>query len=224
MGRRPGTKVSESTRRRMSLAVGRTWRNPASRRRRLVAMRLAGKDPESSKRRSVAQRLFAKEHPERKQAGGRPFGTPQSEEAKERIGLGSKLAWEDKEKALARVKKVSVTNRRLYREGKLRIPGPNAWHRRVYRHIVMRSSWEAAFARWCDENTVAWVYEPLSFSIPSGSYTPDFYLLDYDFWIEIKGAMLSNPMRRFFEFKEKYPENRIALLDGDLLRELEILR
>lgn len=193
------------------------------RRNRILALRRAGKTISSKRNRSKAQKKFAQEHPERKQNGGRPFGTPQSAEAKKKIGIGSRKAWKNKESALRRTRKLSVTNKRLYLEGKIKLPGPNAWHRGKYKGIVMCSSWEVAFAKWCDKNKVKWQYEPKRFSIPSGAYTPDFYLPRYDFWIEIKGAMMLDPMRRFNEFRKTYPEKGIALLDRDLLKEIGVL-
>lgn len=223
-GRKMGTKVSAETRRRMSLAVKETWKKSNTRRDRLASIRKAARKPDVIRRKVEGIRRYWENHPERKRRGGRRIGICQSEETRRKIGIGSKKAWQNKERAAERIRKVSVTNKRLYLAGKIRLPGPNAWHKQKYKGIVMCSSWEVAFAKWCDGNKIKWRYEPKRFSIPSGSYTPDFYLPVYDFWIEIKGAMMSDPMRRFFEFKESYPENGIALLDRDLLREVGILR
>jgi len=213
--------VSVSARRKIATSVRNMWKNARLRRRRIQALKEASANPEVRTRRSIAQKLFAKEHPERKQNGGRPVGTLQSLETRKRIGIGSKWAWRNKESAANRAKKVSATNKRLYLEGKISLPGPNTWHRQVYKGIVMRSSWEVAFAKWCDSNKVKWFYEPKRFPIPRGSYTPDFYLPTYDLWIEVKGAMMSDPLKRFLEFRKLHPN--IWLLDRDALREVGVL-
>jgi hypothetical protein len=60
-------------------------------------------------------------------------------------------------------------------------------HRTVYNNIVMRSSWEAEFAKQCDILNIPWVYEPRTFKMFTNQkkYTPDFLLYD-NIWVEIK--------------------------------------
>lgn len=112
--------------------------------------------------------------------------------------------------------------RRSYREGGHKGSGPNGWHRRVYKRIVLSSSYELVFAKWLDRNKVEWLYQPRRFNlILNGTYRPDFYLPRYNFWIEIKGAMMSKPMAKFLEFRELYSERcPIALVDKEILAEV----
>ena len=54
-------------------------------------------------------------------------------------------------------------------------------------HCV-RSGWEANIARLLKFLGIEYVYEPKVFSIPKiGNYLPDFYLPQYDLYLEVKG-------------------------------------
>lgn len=46
---------------------------------------------------------------------------------------------------------------------------------------------EGVFADQLDQAGIAWVYEPRRFRTSLGTYLPDFYLPEFDIWIEIKG-------------------------------------
>src|SRR6266704_4405246 len=195
---------------------------------------------------------------------GRPFGTPQSKEARKKIGIGSKRAWKEQKKrglvnrgagqaikdfydspegqkvkrsiakkvkiswkdskaAERRCRRMSIAKkdvkqtpeaiaarvpgiRRSYLVGR-KPAGPNGWHKRVYKDVVYSSSYELAFVKWCLRNKIKFLYQPIRFVLEiNGTYRPDFYLPDCNFWLEIKGAMLSKPMAKYFEFKRIYTE------------------
>jgi hypothetical protein len=55
-----------------------------------------------------------------------------------------------------------------------------------YKGVVFRSTWEAKFAFQLDDLKIAWQYEPRVFSYENRHYTPDFYLPQFDLYIEIK--------------------------------------
>lgn len=46
---------------------------------------------------------------------------------------------------------------------------------------------EGGFARDLDEAGVRWVYQPRRFSLSWCTYKPDFYLPEFDVWVEVKG-------------------------------------
>lgn len=60
------------------------------------------------------------------------------------------------------------------------------WKKYFYRDEIMRSTWEVDFARFLDAANVRWIYEPL-IELSVRSYYPDFYLPDFDLYVEIKG-------------------------------------
>ena len=50
-----------------------------------------------------------------------------------------------------------------------------------------RSTWEANYARYLNSIGVAWKFESITLDTPHGSYNPDFYLPQFNTYIEIKG-------------------------------------
>lgn len=46
---------------------------------------------------------------------------------------------------------------------------------------------EGGFARDLDSQGISWFYEPKRFKLSWCSYTPDFYLPEFDIWVEVKG-------------------------------------
>jgi hypothetical protein len=74
-----------------------------------------------------------------------------------------------------------------------------------------RSAWEANMARYYNFVGIRWEYEPRTFvfePIRRGcvSYTPDFYLLNEDRWVEIKGWMDDKSKTKLKRFAKYYPE------------------
>lgn len=58
-----------------------------------------------------------------------------------------------------------------------------------YKGYVFRSKLEATWAVFLDALGEPWEYEPEGFELPGlGRYLPDFYLLDLELWLEVKGA------------------------------------
>ena len=55
--------------------------------------------------------------------------------------------------------------------------------------VRCRSGYEVIYANWLMKNDIDFEYEPRCFKIGNGKrYTPDFYLVKTDEWIEIKGS------------------------------------
>ena len=89
---------------------------------------------------------------------------------------------------------------------------------------------EAEIARLLDFYRVRWEYEPRSFVLewsedgrPVKSFTPDFYLPDYDLYLEIttvRPTLTNKKNRKVRQLKEVYPDINIKLLG---LRDVEAL-
>ncbi len=89
---------------------------------------------------------------------------------------------------------------------------------------------EAEIARLLDFYGVRWEYEPKTFPLdyaPDGrvtaSFTPDFYLPDYDLYLEIttiKPSLANKKNRKIRRLKEVFPDVQIKLLG---LRDVEAL-
>lgn len=77
--------------------------------------------------------------------------------------------------------------------------------------IWMRSGWEVKFADWLDRNGIEWQYEPKHFPVGKGpwsgmNYTPDFYLPNWDLYIELKGWLRKADEKRLQVFISRYPK------------------
>lgn len=89
---------------------------------------------------------------------------------------------------------------------------------------------EAEIARLLDFYGVHWEYEPRSFPLewdaenrPKQMFTPDFYLPDYDLYLEIttiKPALANRKNRKIRRLRELYPDVLIKLL---ALKDVEAL-
>ena len=59
-----------------------------------------------------------------------------------------------------------------------------------YKGFLLDGNWELTFAKWCDENGIKWERNKKGFEYQwNGNrlYYPDFYLSEFDIYIEIKG-------------------------------------
>lgn len=59
-----------------------------------------------------------------------------------------------------------------------------------HNNVLLDSEWEKIFAKWLDENDIKWERPTIGFKYKwegERLYYPDFYLPDYDLYIEVKG-------------------------------------
>jgi len=96
------------------------------------------------------------------------------------------------------------------------------WYKGPNGRIQMRSGYELAFALWCDRNKIKWQYEPDRFPVTvghvHGTYTPDFYLTDSNCYIEVKGQLTKQDMKKYAAFNKQHPEVKWVLMMGEGLR------
>ena len=82
-------------------------------------------------------------------------------------------------------------------------------------HYV-RSSWEANYCRYLLFKNRLYFYEPKTFELPNGkTYTPDFYLVDRNIFVEIKGWMTKKSKNKIALFREIYPKLKLKIIDED---------
>jgi hypothetical protein len=91
-----------------------------------------------------------------------------------------------------------------------------------YKGIKMRSSYERKYAEYLDKNSIKWYYEPKFFDIGGSNYVPDFYLPEFDEYVEIKGFWRDDALYKFEKFKSTYPDLKIKLLTSSELTALGI--
>lgn len=82
-----------------------------------------------------------------------------------------------------------------------------------------RSSWEVNFARTLRYLNINYEYESRTFNLNKGdSYTPDFYLKDFDLYIEVKGYMTNKFKEKFIRFKKEYSKVNILVIDETIFK------
>jgi len=84
-----------------------------------------------------------------------------------------------------------------------------------YKGIWMRSTWEAKYAKYLDNQNIKWLYEPKTFDLGKITYTPDFYLPQTDEYIEIKGYLRKNSKNKIRLFNKEFKNLKV-------LNELEL--
>lgn len=91
-----------------------------------------------------------------------------------------------------------------------------------YKGINFLGSWEANFAKYLDDHNIKWErpnkYFDYVFENENHKYLPDFYLPDYNIYIEIKGY----PTNKDFAKWEQFNEN-LDIYFGDDLYKLGII-
>ena len=76
------------------------------------------------------------------------------------------------------------------------------------------------FAHTLDQREISWMYKPRTFAVDwdaegnfVGSFTPDFYLPDYDQYVELaSGGQLTEKTRNVRLLRQNYPNVRIRLI------------
>ena len=96
--------------------------------------------------------------------------------------------------------------------------------------VIFAHPSEQEIARLLDFYGVRWEYEPRMFALeedergrPTKCFTPDFYLPDYDLYLEvttIKPSLANRKNRKVRLLRERYPDIQIKLLN---LRDVEAL-
>lgn len=91
-----------------------------------------------------------------------------------------------------------------------------------YNGVKYRSNWEVNTAIYFDTNGIKFEYETKIFDLGDTTYTPDFYLTDYNKCIEVKGYWYEDAKEKFNDFKIKYPNTIIEIWDSNKLKSLNI--
>lgn len=84
----------------------------------------------------------------------------------------------------------------------------------------MKSSWEVKLAQLLDEKYIPYLYEPEGFAYldPEGierHYWPDFYLSDFDVYVEVKGFMDELSKWKIQRFQENYSDKVLIVVSSE---------
>jgi len=94
----------------------------------------------------------------------------------------------------------------------------------IYNNRYFKSTWEANFAKWCDGSGVKWRYEPKAFNLGESTYRPDFYLPEFDCWIEIKGYWRKDAKEKVNKFISLNPNINFKLFEKQDLLEYGVIK
>lgn len=75
---------------------------------------------------------------------------------------------------------------------------------------------EGVLARELDESGIEWVYEPKRFKLSSCTYLPDFYLPEFDIWVEVKGWMSEVSQRKIDLFRCETGKTLVVVMQTEL--------
>lgn len=129
--------------------------------------------------------------------------------------VGSKNYWFGKKLPVEMKKKISEAHVKYMENG-------GAYHCKWYkisngeREISVQGTWEKKFAEYLNRNKIKWD----RFSMPYDNhrrYTPDFYLPEYDVYIEVKGFMKERDINKMKKFLIDNPHCDIRLFDSKKL-------
>ena len=93
----------------------------------------------------------------------------------------------------------------------------------IYKGINMRSSWEVKFAQFLDLSGIKYQYEPKAFDLGNTTYRPDFYIPQWDLYIEIKGYWRIDAKIKFKLFKKQYSKINIKIFNKEKLQIIGVL-
>ena len=74
----------------------------------------------------------------------------------------------------------------------------------IYSGVKLKGNWEVIVAKWLDENEIKWEHETKSFNYEWNGmrkYYPDFYLPDFDLFIEVKGYQTERDLQKWVSVK-----------------------
>ena len=164
-------------------------------------------------------------------------GTNQYSKAKE-LGADVKMSESTKQKISAQKKKNDLLrcddekreiNQKISETISAKVSSGD-WHTSIanrmrysYDGEILHGKWEVAFAEWCDANNIPWKRCKRSFKyIFDGKerrYTPDFYLIDSEEFIEIKGYQKEKDVAKWSQFPK---DLKLKVYFGDDLKALGV--
>ena len=90
--------------------------------------------------------------------------------------------------------------------------GKNGVRNDISPNINFYSTWEANIARVYNLVGLQWQYSPTIFDLGEHTYRPDFYLPNFDTYVEIKNYLGGYSLMRDTLFRQKYPDIKLELI------------
>lgn len=113
-----------------------------------------------------------------------------------------------KKHSLETRERMSKTTKQQYLDGSVRAYMYPKAH--FYNGLRMRSESEILCAKLLDGSNIEWLYEPKRFDLGWCTYLPDFYLPEFDIWIEVKGYMSDRSLAQINDFRAIYRKTLVV--------------
>lgn len=123
---------------------------------------------------------------------------------------GNSEVFDTREEALERV--LSMKTKKVTKKN---VEGRKFWSEKL--QMAFRSNWEIELAEMLTELGIAFEFEPKRFYFRAEreSYLPDFYLPEFDCWIEVKGYMDQRSEKRVRLFKKYHKDSAFFLYEKE---------
>lgn len=149
---------------------------------------------------------------------GKQYGPPTDEhrEKNRQAQMGNQRARGAKHTPEMRQRRGELT-RQMWLEGvfenKIPVRGKSGTHAGVWMKCLNS---EGVFARDLDEAGIAWEYEPKRFKLSWCTYLPDFYLPEFDIWVEVKGYMSEEAALKVETFRRETGKTLVVIYQPEL--------
>ena len=89
------------------------------------------------------------------------------------------------------------------------------------KEIKVQGIWELNVAGWLNKNNISWDRKTIRYG--NRRYTPDFYLIDSDEYLEVKGWLKDRDLRKMFSVLNTHPNIRVKIMEKTLYKKIEFL-
>jgi|SRR5579859_4355731 len=152
-----------------------------------------------------------------------------SRQTKEDFRTGKRVSWDKgfTKETHPSIAKRAAGERLAYAEGRKKVTSRTFWQvvyaSRRNGDITLRSKLELIYAQQLDKAHIKWLYESKRFPIVvhgiSMTYTPDFYLVNENKFIEVKGRLTEQDEVKYKAFRKQHPDVKWQMLmSEDILR------
>lgn len=151
---------------------------------------------------------------------------PASEEKKQKLSIACHGRAASEEKELLRRKKISETAKKNKKSGGYRKGsgiGRGGWHDSpIAGKVYLDSTWELSYAKFLDESSIQWKRNTQRFAYQYNGelhyYIPDFFLVEKELFIEVKGYETAVDRAKWKQFPHK-----LQVIRESDLRELKLI-
>ena len=90
------------------------------------------------------------------------------------------------------------------------------------REIKVQGKWELNVANWLNKNNIKW--DRITIKYKNRRYTPDFYLIDRNEYIEVKGWLKDRDLYKMFLVLQENSNIKIRLLQKNLYKKIDKIK